>query len=118
MYPEIAIRELVANSLIHQDFSVTGSGPMIEIFSDRMDEHLANHGWLYADGDASRYDRARALFPEDVLAWLKESQPDAWEAATKSHGVNAGEVIISRSSRRSSITETQTSKSARFSSSV
>ena len=37
MYPEIAIRELVANSLIHQDFSVTGSGPMIEIFSDRME---------------------------------------------------------------------------------
>ena len=31
------------------------------------------------------YDRARALFPDDVIAWLQESQPDAWEAATKSH---------------------------------
>ena len=28
-----AIRELVANCLIHQDFSVTGAGPMVEIFS-------------------------------------------------------------------------------------
>jgi ATP-dependent DNA helicase RecG len=37
MYPEPAIRELVANALIHQDFSITGSGPMIEIFSDRME---------------------------------------------------------------------------------
>ncbi len=37
MYPELAIRELVANALIHQDFSVTGSGPMIEIFDDRME---------------------------------------------------------------------------------
>jgi ATP-dependent DNA helicase RecG len=37
MYPEPAIRELVANALIHQDFSVTGNGPMIEIFSDRME---------------------------------------------------------------------------------
>ena len=37
MYPEPAIRELVANALIHQDFSVTGSGPMIEIFADRME---------------------------------------------------------------------------------
>lgn len=37
MYPEPAIRELVANALIHQDFSVSGSGPMIEIFSDRME---------------------------------------------------------------------------------
>lgn len=37
MYPELAVRELVANALIHQDFSVTGAGPMIEIFSDRME---------------------------------------------------------------------------------
>jgi predicted HTH transcriptional regulator len=26
-YPEIAIRELVANALIHQDFLKTGTGP-------------------------------------------------------------------------------------------
>ncbi len=37
MYPEIAIRELVANALIHQDFSLTGTGPMVEIFSDRIE---------------------------------------------------------------------------------
>lgn len=37
MYPEIAIRELVANALIHQDFTMTGTGPMIEIFKGRME---------------------------------------------------------------------------------
>ena len=37
MYPEVAIRELVANALIHQDFALTGAGPMIEIFADRME---------------------------------------------------------------------------------
>jgi ATP-dependent DNA helicase RecG len=37
MYPEKAIRELVANALVHQDFSVTGAGPMVEIFLDRME---------------------------------------------------------------------------------
>jgi predicted HTH transcriptional regulator len=37
MYPELAIRELVANALIHQDFFETGSGPMIELFDDRME---------------------------------------------------------------------------------
>lgn len=37
MYPELAIRELVANALIHQDFHITGTGPMIEIFEDRME---------------------------------------------------------------------------------
>lgn len=37
LYPEPAIRELIPNALIHQDFSATGAGPMIEIFSDRME---------------------------------------------------------------------------------
>jgi len=37
MYPELAVRELVANALIHQDFSITGTGPMIEIFQSRME---------------------------------------------------------------------------------
>jgi predicted HTH transcriptional regulator len=37
MYPEIAVRELVANAIIHQDFSLTGTGPMVEIFGNRME---------------------------------------------------------------------------------
>ncbi|MGZ8176192.1 MAG: transcriptional regulator, partial [Methylobacter sp.] len=37
MYPELAVRELVANALIHQDFFARGTGPMVEIFSDRME---------------------------------------------------------------------------------
>ncbi|MCA0387041.1 MAG: putative DNA binding domain-containing protein [Bacteroidetes bacterium] len=37
MYPEIAIRELIANALIHQDFFIAGAGPMVEIFSDRIE---------------------------------------------------------------------------------
>ncbi len=37
MYPELAVRELVANALIHQDLFVTGTGPMVEIFGDRME---------------------------------------------------------------------------------
>lgn len=37
MYPEVAVRELVANALIHQDLYMTGTGPMIEIFDDRIE---------------------------------------------------------------------------------
>jgi len=37
MYPDLAVRELIANALIHQDFSVTGAGPMVDVFVDRME---------------------------------------------------------------------------------
>ena len=47
VYPELAIRELVANALIHQDFFVTGAGPMIELFEDRME--ITNPGLPLVD---------------------------------------------------------------------
>lgn len=37
VYPDVAIREFVANALIHQDLSITGTGIMIEIFDDRLE---------------------------------------------------------------------------------
>jgi ATP-dependent DNA helicase RecG len=37
LYPELAIRELVANALIHQNFSILGAGPVVEIYSDRIE---------------------------------------------------------------------------------
>ena len=42
LFPELAIRELVANALIHQDMTVTGAGPQIELFSDRIE--ISNPG--------------------------------------------------------------------------
>lgn len=42
MYPPVAIREFVANALIHQDFSIGGSSPMIEIFGNRIE--ISNPG--------------------------------------------------------------------------
>jgi len=37
LYPAIAIRELVANALIHQDMTITGAGPLVEMFTDRLE---------------------------------------------------------------------------------
>ncbi len=42
MFPELAIRELVANAIIHQDFHSTGTSPMVEIFDQRME--ISNPG--------------------------------------------------------------------------
>jgi len=37
MFPKVALREFIANALIHQDFTETGSGPMIEVFKSRLE---------------------------------------------------------------------------------
>jgi type I restriction enzyme R subunit len=64
-------------------------------------QHLAANGWLYseekgAEGDASGYDRAKALFPADVLAWVQATQPQAWEVLTKNHGAKAADALLNR----------------------
>ena len=65
-------------------------------FEDDICEHLSAHDWLYTDGDAAKYDRALALFPDDVIAWIQESQPTHWEAVTKNHGDQAAKTVLSR----------------------
>lgn len=42
MFPEIAVRELVANALIHQDFTESGTSVVVEIYPDRME--ISNPG--------------------------------------------------------------------------
>ena len=65
-------------------------------FETEICQHLADHGWLYAEGDAAGYDRALALFPADVLAWVQASQPRAWETLVKNHGVKADDTLLAR----------------------
>jgi ATP-dependent DNA helicase RecG len=65
MYPEIAIRELVANALIHQDFNEIGTSVVIEIYSDRIE--ISNPGKpfippeRFIDEYQSRNERLAAL---------------------------------------------------------
>jgi ATP-dependent DNA helicase RecG len=42
MFPEQALRELIANALVHQDFLATGTSVMIEMYSDRIE--ISNPG--------------------------------------------------------------------------
>jgi type I restriction enzyme R subunit len=65
-------------------------------FETEICEYLAAHDWLYTEGDAAHYDRARALFPTDILAWVHATQPQAWEVLTKNHGTQAADVLLSR----------------------
>lgn len=42
MFPKQALRELIANALVHQDFHASGASVMIEMFSDRIE--ISNPG--------------------------------------------------------------------------
>jgi ATP-dependent DNA helicase RecG len=65
LVPDEAIRELVANALIHQDFSITGASMMIEIYNDRVE--ISNPGKpivpveRFIDGYQSRNERLASL---------------------------------------------------------
>jgi type I restriction enzyme R subunit len=64
-------------------------------FETEICEYLADHGWLYSPDDTG-YDRAKALFPPDLIAWVQETQPQVWETLTKNHGSQAEATLITR----------------------
>ena len=65
-------------------------------FEEELCEHLVAYGWLYAEGEAAAYDRVRALYPADVIAWLQETQPKAWAALKNSYGDYAADKLLGR----------------------
>lgn len=46
------------------------------VFEKEIVEHLAANGWLV--GEASAFDRERAIYPEDVVWWLRNANPQDW----------------------------------------
>jgi type I restriction enzyme R subunit len=75
-----------------------------EQFEDEVCEVLKANGWLYEGplpfqkgfGYDKGYDRRTALYPEDAIAWVKETQPDAWDKFAKNHIKNPETVFIQR----------------------
>jgi predicted HTH transcriptional regulator len=63
---EIALRELIANALIHQDFSIRGSGSMIEVFRDRIE--ITNPGKLLPNKNIVRLIRTTLESRNEILA--------------------------------------------------
>jgi type I restriction enzyme R subunit len=65
-------------------------------FESAICSHLGQHGWLYTEGDATQYDRQNALFLPDLLTWVESTQPEAWQALTKTHGPSLPKVLAER----------------------
>lgn len=69
MYPEKAIREFVANALVHQDLSITGAGPTIEIFPNRIE--ITNTGEPLIDTDRF-IDHPPLSRNEDLASFMRQ----------------------------------------------
>ena len=80
LVPEVAIRELVANALIHQDFSMSGASVMAEIYSNRVE--ISNPGKplvpveRFIDGYQSRNERLADLMRRMGICEQKSSGID------------------------------------------
>jgi len=46
-------------------------------FEREICQHLADHGWVHSPNDKG-YDKVLALFPEDLIGWLKDTQQEEW----------------------------------------
>jgi len=65
-------------------------------FEQEICDHLAAHGWLYAEDDAALFDRTHGLFMPDLLAWVEATQPQSWQRLTKTHGAALPKVLAER----------------------
>jgi predicted HTH transcriptional regulator len=80
LVPEIVIRELAANALIHQDFAVGGASVMVEIYADRVE--ISNPGdpivpvERFIDGYQSRNERLADLMRRFSICEEKGSGVD------------------------------------------
>jgi len=80
LVPEIVIRELAANALIHQDFQISGASMMVEIYSNRVE--ISNPGEpivpldRFIDGYQSRNERLADLMRRMHICEEKSSGID------------------------------------------
>lgn len=99
LVPEITVRELVANALIHQDFNVRGSSVMVEIYTDRVE--FSNPGEpivpveRFIDGYQSRNDRLANLMRRMRICEEKSSGIDKVISAVESFQLPAPDFRVS-----------------------
>lgn len=105
VYPPLVIRELVANALVHQDFGVTGAGPMVEIFDDRVE--ISNPGQPLIDKERlvdapprSRNEELASLLRRMGICEERGSGWDKVAAEIDSHRLPAPEVTTTDETMR------------------
>lgn len=63
-------------------------------FEAHIVQKLKGQGWLV--GTTAGYNIEHALYPEDLIAWLQETQADKWKRLVAANGAQASEVLMGR----------------------
>ena len=63
-------------------------------FEAELVAHLTTNGWLA--GDPTHYDRELALYPDDLIAWLQETQPTDWAKLAAWHNGDTTRLLLER----------------------
>jgi type I restriction enzyme R subunit len=61
-------------------------------FETVIEAHLLQNGYVCVDREG--FDRERAIFPEAVLAFIRETQPAEWAKLEALHGAKTGEQVL------------------------
>ena len=99
LLPEVIIRELLANALIHQDFEERGASPMVEIYADRVE--ISNPGEpivpveRFIDGYQSRNERLADLMRRFGICEERSSGIDRVVQAAEVHQLPAPDFQVS-----------------------
>ncbi|ENW99039.1 hypothetical protein F900_02724 [Acinetobacter modestus] len=99
LVPEVVIRELLANALIHQDFEMTGVSPIVEVFSNRVE--ISNPGEpivpveRFIDGYQSRNERLADIMRRFGICEEKSSGIDRVIESAEILQLPAPEFLIS-----------------------
>ncbi len=54
-----------------------------QVFQQDIIDHLVSNGWKL--GRSGNYDPKHALYPEDLVGYLSDTQPDQWEKFSRMH---------------------------------
>jgi len=98
LLPEVVIRELIANALIHQNFEMRGAAPTVEIFSNRVE--IASPGEpivpvaRFIDGYQSRNERLADLMRRFGICEEKSSGIDRVVEAAEMMQLPAPEFLV------------------------
>ncbi len=63
-----------------------------QTFQQNIIDHLISKGWNL--GESAKYDRKHALYTEDLVGYLSETQPEQWEKFSRMHPKGAEDALL------------------------